>query len=173
MKKYLLLFALTTVLSSFTYAQTLVKNEVDEFTGVSIKQSSFERLNWDYDFTVYARLTKTGNQYWLDIKMIQAGKVFAIDKGDELMLKLDDGNVVKLKNKEFTVTCRGCGAAGSGGSSAPGLQVHYLLQENEFNQLLHSAITKLRIHTTDGYLESPVKQKYDKKFKRSMELVGR
>src|SRR5690606_30477557 len=98
-------------------------------------------------------------------------KTFSIGKGQEIMFKLDNGEVVKLPNLEYAITCKGCGARGFGGSEGQGIEVFYMLNEEEFEKLKNNTVVKVRIYTNDGYVEEDVKEKNSKKIPIMLKLV--
>lgn len=97
--------------------------------------------------------------------------VFAIDEGDLLMLKLDNGDVVKLECPEYTTTCAGCGSKGFLGSSAQGINVFYPLYKEDVEMILASRVDKVRVHTSDGYLDDTVKDDGAKKLQKALRLL--
>lgn len=143
----------------------LEENYIDEFTGNSVKRTSWETLNMTMQFTAYYRISKINDHYYLNLKMM-LNKVFSISKDQEFMFKLDDGTVLKFLNLEYTTTCRGCGAKGFSGSEAQGIEVSYPVKKEQIDILINNRIEKLRIYTNDGYLENEVSEK------RSKEIIA-
>jgi hypothetical protein len=168
MKKNLLVVTLcfSTV---FCFSQKLEENEVDEFTGNSIKRTSWELLS---TFKPYFRISKINNSYTFQIKLM-LGNVFSIDKGEFLMLKLDNDSIVKLPNLEYAITCTGCGAVGYLGSGAQGIHVKYILHEEAREKLKKHLVTKIRIYTSDGYVDYDTKKKNAQKIIKALEIIDR
>lgn len=161
--------------TSLTLAQTLEENKVDEFTNDSVKRTSWETLNKTMSFTAFYRISRVNDNNFLELKlMINEGtklKTFSIGKEQEIMFKLENGEVVKLANLEYAITCTGCGARGFGGSTGQGIQVTYLMGKEEFDKLKNNAVVKVRIYTSDGYVEETIKEKNSKKIPIMLKLV--
>lgn len=172
MKRIILLIVLLSI-STIVKSQSLVENKVDEFTEKAIKRTSWETMTMKFGFVTYFRVSSVNHYKYFDLKMMigSDGKVFSISKDQELMLKLDNGEIVKLKNIESTVTCRGCGAKGLSGSSAHGIKVSYSINQDEFNLLKNNLIKKYRVYTNDGYYEKELKSKQSKKIIKALELI--
>ena len=98
--------------SSLTFGQKLVTNKIDGFTNSSIKRTSYERLNWSTSFVGYFRISKINENTYFDLKMMINTSVFSINKGQEIMFKFFSGEIIKLPNIEYAITCTGCGAKG-------------------------------------------------------------
>lgn len=178
MKKQMILTFFTVIIvgiGSQTFGQKLEENEVDEFTNNKIKRTSWETLNMTTKFTAYFRISRINSHDYFELKMMfggYRGKVFSIDKDQEIMFKLNNGEFVKLPNLEYTITCTGCGAKGLSGSSAQGIKVSYLLNKEEFEILKNNKVIKMRIYTNDGYVESEIKEKHVKKIPKALELIN-
>lgn len=170
MKKTALL-GLLVFFGVLTFGQTLEKNEVDEFTNNSVKRTSWETINMTMKFTAYFRISKINDNTYFDLKMMIGTSVFSINKGQELMIKLSNDNIVKLPNLEYAITCRGCGAKGLSGSEAQGIQVSYPISKEQIEQLKSGTGNKLRIYTNDGYVENDMKAKNYNKIIKALSLV--
>lgn len=80
----------------------IVKDEVDSFTGHKIKRTTFEKASNHYAFAPkmfnFIRFSKINENYVLDLKTtLVSGSVFAINKDDFLMIKLNSGEIIKLQ----------------------------------------------------------------------------
>lgn len=172
MKKITFLIIISVLLANNLFGQKLKENEVDEFTNNVVKRTSWESLNQSMKFTAYFRISKINNSYYFDLKMmLGTGPVFSIAKDQELMFKLAGGEVVNLKNLEYTITCTGCGSVGLMGSDAQGIQVSYPINLEAVEKLSEETIEKFRIYTNDGYVENDLKSKIDSKIKKCLKLV--
>ena len=165
------LFGLFVFIGTLAFGQTLETNEIDGFTNNSVKRTSWESINMTMKFTAFFRVSRINDNTYLDLKMMIGTGVFSIGKGQEFMIKLSDGSIVKLANSEFTVTCRGCGAKGLSGSDAQGIQVFYPINTEQIEQLKNGTGTELRIYTKDGYVENDMKAKNYNKIVRALSLV--
>ncbi|MDW7692121.1 hypothetical protein R9C00_14730 [Flammeovirgaceae bacterium SG7u.111] len=170
MKKIILL-NLMLLISLVSLSQTLKQNEIDEFTNNSIKRTSWETLNMTMKFAAYFRLSNINGESYFDLKMMIGSKVFSIDKNQELMIKLSDGEIVKLPNLKFATTCKGCGAKGISGSGAQGIQVSYPITKNQIEKLKTGKGNKIRIYTNDGYVENDMKMNIYKKIVKALALI--
>lgn len=158
-----------------TSAQTLT---VDELGNDMVKKTSWETLNKSNPkepATVYYRLTYFNNSYYLDVKMlIYAGirlQSFYIDRDEEFIIKLDNGEIITLYCYTRTESCQGCGSTGLLGSSGEGIYVIYPIDESDLEMLKEHKIVKLRIFTSEGYADCDIKGKDSAKFKRAVNLI--
>ena len=169
--KLLIQIIIISIISFNAFGQEIEENRVDDFTGNSIKRTSWETLNMTMKFAAYFRISNIDDLYFFDLKMMIGGKVFSIDKEQELMLKLSNNEIITLPNLKHTITCNGCGARGLSGSNAQGIKVSYLITEEQIYKLKDSDVTKIRIYTTNGYVENDLKSKHNKKIKKAMSLI--
>lgn len=175
-KSTLRIKTLVIVLLSISYyqsfGQSIVENQVDEFTNQSIIRSSWEPLSKTMNGSIHFRISKINSFYFLELKMIlgQGGSVFAIDEDNQLMFKLSSGDIVTLHNKTYTITCEGCGAVGFVGSTAQGIQVTYPLNDDQVKTLKSSSIEKMRVYRTKDYIEETLKSKYSNNVVNALKL---
>ena len=162
-----LLFLIGTSLSA--YGQTLEVDEIDEFTKHRVKKTSYETL-YLWKFTAYCRVAKVEKEERIDLKLMIKG-VFSIDKDAEFMFKLDNDEIVTLKNLQYEITCNGCGSNGYLGSQAQGLKTSYGLTAEQHDKLRDHRIVKIRIYTSDGYVEGEIKEKTALTFQNALRLV--
>jgi hypothetical protein len=154
-----------------TRAQTLEENKTDDFTNNKVKRTSWETVNETMSFSAYFRISQINSDTFFDLKLMIGGKVFSVKKDQELMFKLENGEVVKLANLEYTITCKGCGARGFIGSAAEGAKMSYLIDKDQLEKLKTSKVVKLRIYTSDGYVENDIKEKNSKKIQTAILLL--
>ncbi|MDJ1505206.1 hypothetical protein [Xanthocytophaga agilis] len=173
MNKKTLVILMTVMLgtTSLAFSQTLEENKVDEFTNNKVKRTSWEALNMTMKFTTYFRISRINDQDYFDLKMMKGAGVFSIDKDQEIMFKLSNGEFVKLPNLRYTVTCTGCGAKGLAGSTGQGIEVSYPINKEQFEQLKNNIVVRDRIYTTDGYVEDDTKEKNAKKISEALKLI--
>lgn len=151
------------------FSQKIVENKIDEFTGDKIIKSSWQKLIWSGKGVAYFRINEFNNVKFFDFKFFNR-QVFSIDKGDKIMLKLDNGEFVTLLNNKFTITCTGCGSIGLNGSGVQGINVLYRLNEEDLKNLQQNKVEKIRFYTSKGYSEHKIKEKYSTKISKSIEL---
>lgn len=168
------LLILINIIPSICFGQKLVENKIDEFTKAYIKQTSWEILNPInfsnklYAFTSFRKIDST---YFLDFKItLRNGPVFSINQGDELMFKTSD-SVISLSNSEYQISCTGCGVKGINGSGLEGVKVTYKIPANDIFYLLNNKIKKIRVYTSDGYVEDEIKDKNAEMFIKQLKLV--
>lgn len=160
MKKLLLaVFFTLSLLKGFS--QTLEENKIDEFTKASVKRTSYEPLIQNGKWYLFFRVSKINGTEYLDMKMIyyKNNKYQIIRQGMQVMVLLQDDSVINLSNIETATSCRGCGARGLSGSGALGIAVNYLVHPDDHRALKSLPIKKIRIYTTDGYIEDEIKDK--------------
>lgn len=161
------------VLAGNASAQTIERDEIDEFTGAAIKETSWEYLLPPLSQNVHFKVRSVDGMYYFHLKyMDKTGEqVLSVDKDDELMLKLENGEIAKLNNTEYTISCIGCGAVGWPGSSGMGIHIIYNIEGSEFARLLNSKIVKMRFYTNSGYIERDIKSKYAEMVQLSLDLI--
>lgn len=151
-------------------SQEIVEDKIDEFTNNSVKRTSWEKLVWEMDLTVYYRISKINEIVLIELKASNRS-VFSIAKDQELMLKLVNGEIIKLLNVEYVLTCTGCGAIGLNGSGAEGIHATYMLDKETIDKIKVSQIEKIRIYTSKGYFEKELKEKFAKSIISSISLI--
>jgi hypothetical protein len=169
MKKILL--AICILCSLDFLGQKIVEDKIDEFTKQKIKRTSwdpFSRIKGINDS--FTRIEKIDSTYWLEFK-IMLSKVSAIDKGGELMLMTATDSIITLYNSEFQMSCSGCGAIGLIGSATEGFNLSFLLLEDELAYLEKNSIKKIRLYTTDGYIEREIHEKNKMNLSKQIMLI--
>jgi len=171
MKKTLLLITLIlSVLSLQSFAQKLEENKVDDFTNKSIKKTSWEVLYTTFTANAYFSISSIDRIKYFDFRY-QNGSVFSIDNGQELMFKLDNGDILKVQNLKYTLTCTGCGAKGLTGSGTQGIEVSYPFTDEQKEILKAHKVLKIRFYTNDGYVENDIKDKVADKIQQAIKLI--
>lgn len=171
MKKVLLLILL---IPSMCFAQKLTKNEVDEFTGQSLKKTSIEVFSSTLKNHVAYQFSQVNNTKWFRLKMIipsSGGSVFSISKDNKIIFKLNNGEFLTLYCHEYTTTCKGCAVEGLVGSDAWGIDAPYHITDEQLEQLKNNPPVKIRVYTNDGYVEEDIKEKNQKIFIKSIDLI--
>lgn len=149
-------------LSHAVQAQKLVRDEVDEFTGAQVRETSWEWLvNGMASKGIYRfKLRKVDSRFLIDFK-IMSGGVFAVSETTPMMIKLTNAEVLKIYPTEYSVTCLGCAtyAGGFAGSREMGLSATYSISPKQLQSLYDHGAEKLRLYTTDDYREAPINEK--------------
>lgn len=169
MKKQILLFALLFSISILN-AQEIVKNEVDEFTGKTVKVSNWEVLNKSSKLYSYVRIQQVDELYYFDFKFMASNDVYTVTEGENLMLKLNDESILKLYNPKLNISNYGEGSIGIAGSKMFGMNITCALTKEQLLELSNHEIIKTRIQTESGYFENEVKMKQAKKVKELIQL---
>lgn len=151
--------------------QEIAENKIDEFTKDSVKRTSYEALNNSSNFTASFRISKINGTEYFDLKIMLGGSVFSIGKGQKLMFKLYNDSIVELSNIEYSLSRKGCGAKGFIGSAAEGVKTSYLLGKNEHAIFAEHKIIKLRVYTTNGYVENDIKEKNALTLQKALKLI--
>lgn len=159
---------------TFCFAQKLKVNKIDEFTNASVKRTSWETINYSgKSFMAYVRISKIDDILYLNLKiMLPSDEVFSIDKENELMIKTSTDSIITLYNLKYEISCTGCGANGLLGSALQGMEVSYKIPAEMVSYLLNNMIKKLRIYTTDGYVEDNINDKHAETFIKLLKLVN-
>ena len=157
-------------------SQNIIKNEVDEFLKVSILKTSYEKINSGINMAMYIGFSQIGEQYFINMKMGSSllgngTGIFSINKDDALMLRLSNGAVFELLSPKYITTCKGCGSSGFMGSLAHGILVNYPISEKNLFFLKSQRITKIRIYTSERYLEAKVSKSKSRKFSKGINLI--
>lgn len=157
MKKILLALLLLTSFPLFS--QKIEKDIIDEFTKNRIIHTSWVKFDKGY---MAFRFKAIDNNTYLEYRYL-SGNVIAIDKGAELLFidSLND-RVYGLQSTDFIVASRGGAATGFAGSDAYGIRADFKGNMLFFARLLK----KMRIYTTDGYMERDIKPKEAKKIQQ-------
>ncbi|MDR0509755.1 MAG: hypothetical protein LBH06_01510 [Rikenellaceae bacterium] len=176
MKKLLIIVAFLTLSLSSSAAlltptergktvPTIAANYVDEFKGYKVVETS-----WDWllrpiaikqPICAYFRIRRINDDYYFGLKiMLTSGQVFAIEKAAEIIFILDDGSKYTINSTSYEVSSKGAGAIGLSGSGAQGINIQYLsVLDPNFSILAEKKVKKMRIYTTDGYLEDDIPEK--------------
>lgn len=162
------------IAATFCHAQILERNEIDEFTNNKVQSTSYEILAQNFKMSAFIAATNINDSIAiLNLKLtVGPGRVHAIDKGGIFFLKLSDNSIVELRNIEYSISCTGCGARGLGGSGAQGTKTSYSLDKSQIAKLRKSSVSKIRIYTTNGYIESEVNSNRNDVIKQSLNLLS-
>ncbi len=168
MKKIMFLFVLT--LSFTSVGQSLLKDEVDDFTKKEIKETEWEVFT--RYFHSYIRFRKVDSEFLMDFKMWRAnGSVFSVNEGETLYFKFTDGEVMKIQNSNYEITGYGDGATNISGSGALGIYLKCNISKDQLEILSTKEINQLRIYTSNGYIENDVKPKFAEEVQNLANLI--
>lgn len=172
MKKITLAIILFTSFSSFSQKCKYVKNEVDKFTNKTILETKLDALGvsgMGMGFTSGYSFYKSNNDRFIKFVFTTTGSVFAISKGEGVMFKLENGDVVTLHFLESVVS--DVSYISGLNTSAKKITTLVPLSDLEVEKLNKSLITDIRVYTTDGYIDDEVKKKRAVKFQELLKCI--
>lgn len=159
------------LLCSTTFAQKLITNKTDEFTGKKIKETSVENLAQPLSgFSYRFSFKKINDNVYFNLRIMSHGSVFAIKDGEVLLLKTAD-SVIKLSNTEYSISKKGGAGGGLSSGYSEGVSLYFPLNNEAIETIKSKPIVKMRLYTTDGYSEQDVKAAADKRVKQAIALV--
>lgn len=165
------LLPLLLLLCSNVFAQKLITDKTDEFTGNKVKETSVENLAQPLSGIAYRfSFRKINDKLYFNLRVISHGSVFAIKDGEVLMLKTAD-SVIKLSNTEYAISKKGGAGGGLSSSYSEGVSLYFKLDNESIELIKSKPIIKVRLYTTDGYAEQDVKASADKRVKDALALV--
>ena len=168
MKKLLFILLLIPLIS---FSQKILKYEIDEFTNKTIKHTSWEKLAWNSKINALVRGRKIDENYYLEFKMILDNNIYSIDKGEVLLFKFSDDEILKLKNLQYELSSIGDGSVGRSGSGLFGINFTCGIKKADIEKLKNKQIFKLRIYTSKGYVDESIKNKRSIKFMKLISLL--
>jgi hypothetical protein len=172
MKKMLFLFLLSIPVFSVCFGQKLKENKVDEFTGRIIKSTSLEYIvneqpMFGNPFIFGIQIERIDSLIVLKAELQLRG-VFSIRKDQDLMFKLEEGKMVTLKNNEYVISER----YGDRQIAHINYVIGYINEGSETLELMKNyKVAKLRIYTSDGYIDKEIKEKNQDIIKKCIEIV--
>ncbi len=167
---YCILFIILT--SNLTSGQELEIDEIDEFTKSHVQTTSWETLTNRSPLYSYARLRKIDNRYVFDVKLMGGSKVFSVDEGNNLLLKLENEEIIEIFNKNYELSNYGEGAIGIIGSQSLGVFLKCSISHEQLQKLRQKKLEKIRLNSSNGYREAEVKSKQAEKFMKMMNLIN-
>jgi len=168
------LLPLLLFICSNAFAQKLITDKTDEFTGKKVKETSVENLAQPFKMNGFAykfSFKKVNDDLYFNLRIMSlSNSVFAIKDGEVLMLKTAD-TVIKLSNIEYVISKKGGAGGGLSSSYSEGVSIYFPLSKESAELIKQKEIIKIRLYTTDGYSEQDVKVVADKRVKESLALV--
>ncbi len=138
---------LLTLLTFSSYAQKIVRNERDKFTGSYIKETSSIDIRSKFSEALAFRLRKVDDIYQIEA-FVSSMSAFRIDENDEMYLLFSDSISIPIK-------CLRGGVAdfqNIGNVCVWELKVAYLLPDNVLAKLTSIPITDVRIGLGSKYI---------------------
>lgn len=167
--KYFIFFTLSLPLSALS--QKLVENKVDDFTKALVKRTSWETICKKGNFWTYARCSKIDSSRYLTFRIMSNKKVYVVNEGNELMLKLTNDSIVTLHTIKRAISCIGCGSIGLIGSAADGIEVEFFMPKSKFAYLLSHPVAKMRLYSNSGFIEAEIKENWANLLIAQLKLV--
>lgn len=171
MKKILLLLLLTIPLLSFS--QKIEKNEIDEFTGKKTVYTNWGKFKTGNGLTgqnnLMFRFTSLDGVEAFHLKWVTAS-MLSISEGAKLMFKMSDDSVITLESLNYAIASKGDGVTGLSMSAILGVScIYYGADIKMFSG--DSYLTKLRIYTTNGYVDIDIKEKDALKINKAYKMM--
>ena len=175
MKKLLSITCLTLCISSISqssFAQKIIKNEVDKYTKNHVITTSKEVLyrnaitgGWMKCSMSQKNMTSSGNTYNILKLHFLRSSVFSISESGYLYLVLDNDESIKIK-------CLSGGVSRSSGKYES-LTASYLLTEEQFDKLTEHDVLSMRIDLLDTYIARDLAKKRRPVITRCAKLISK
>ena len=168
-----LLFVLLVFFPILMCAQKIDKNEIDEFTGVKTIYTNWEKFKTGNGLTgkdnLMFRFTSLNGVETFHLKWVTC-EMLSIREGAKLMFKMSDNSIITLTSISYAIAAKGDGVTGLSMSGILGISCIY--DGNDIEAFAKdSYLTKLRIYTTDGYVDIDIKEKDAQKINRAYKLM--
>jgi len=154
---------------SFIFSAEFITNEVDEFTGDTIKQTEYNMIVSSFSETFYMSFKKVNQNYALHLKMMIG--ILSISEGARLILKLSDNSTITLDALSSEVSCKGCGAPGFVGSGAYGIHQRYRINKEQIKILSSTKVSMIRVYTNKGYFSNDIRERRQDSIKDIASLI--
>jgi hypothetical protein len=151
-------------------ASKILEDKVDDMTGNSVIRTYWDNLAMALDKTYYYQLSKINENHYLGIK-VAVGTICSVNKDDKLIIKFEDNELLELFCMEYSMSCRGCAAVGISGTDVLGLELNFMLSNEIVDKLKSKRISKIRLYTSQGYIENLVKEKNADDFIATLKAV--
>lgn len=165
--KVLFFFLMYLVACNSIHAQKIIKDEIDEFTGSRITETNY--INFSDGFT--CALHKVNNTVVLRTTYNCGDKIYSMEKGADLMFKLENDSIITLKNLEDAVAEYWSLNLGKTFIEHFNLKTRYVIPEEVYTLLKTYKIRTIRFYTTDGYITETVPDKRAKKILKLFHLL--
>ena len=165
--KNLFLFLMCLITCNSIHAQKIVKDEIDEFTGNRITETNY--ISFSDGFT--CALPKVNNTIILKTTYNCGDKVYSMEKGADLMLKLENDSIITLNNEEDAVAEYWSLNLGKTFIEHFNLKTRYIIPDEVYTLLKTNKIRMVRFYTTDGYITETVSEKRAKKILKLFSLL--
>ncbi len=146
-------------------------NEIDEFTKNKILETKIEVFTvsgMGLGFSTSYTLKKINEKRYLNFK-ITSPSIFTLREGDKIMFKTDSENTIDLI---FPNTIIANNVYNSHLKTTTWLEnILIPIDELTYQRLSNEKVLKLRVYTTDGYIDDDINEKRSKKFKELLKCI--
>ena len=142
-------------------------NKTDEFTKDIILETKGGRFTASGLFygSGYSLKKINGIKY---LKFGIAGpSIFTLEKDGEIMFKTDEDKIITLKFTESMVA----DYVTANNITIWGANNHIQLTDDIYERFLNETIVKMRVYTSEGYIDDDIKSKHLKKFKEQLKCI--
>lgn len=175
MKLHYLITIILSLCTSVCIGQKITKNEVDEFEGIRIVETSWEwikKSGLGHNGQSFFRLRKVGDQVYFDYKKALS-PVSSVNIGEIYKIIDKDGTVYTLENTEYQVATQGAARKGAYNMDKVGYQLSMIIPEDLIAALrAGKQLSKARLITTDGHAEEKWGKGPTKKLLKCVQLFG-
>ncbi|PXV61245.1 hypothetical protein CLV62_12578 [Dysgonomonas alginatilytica] len=167
---FIVLFLLFPILA---FSQKIEKNEVDDFTGNKVIYTSWEKIKGGNVLTgrdnlMFMLRYENGTTY-LHLKWITV-EITSISNDAKLMFKFNDDSVATLNSISHVLSGKGEGVTGLSWSAIMG--IHAMYKGDDIIKFSGDAVaTKVRVYSTDGYVDIDIKDKDGAKINKAYSLL--
>ncbi len=154
--------------------QYLQEDFTDAATNDTIKRTHWhilERGQVERQLNVYFRISSINSAYFLDLKVVQGARTFAVAKYAPLQITLENGAELILYNTEYQRSCKGCGARGYKGNDAEGVTLCYPITEHAMALLLDNHAYKLKFTDGNGSYSRIIKENEAQTLMEELDLI--
>jgi len=162
--------ALILLISTIGYSQKIAENKIDEFTKRKIIRTEWENVSGMTNLYLSTRISRIDSTSYLDMKFLTQ-TVTSIRTDDDVLFLFTDGEISNLKSIKNAISGYGDGANGLVGSKALGLYINCKLSDKDIENFKNKTVNKVRINTSQGYLEEEMKPKKAEKLIKMFELI--
>ena len=167
MKKIIVLLTLA-MLSTSTYAQKIMKKEIDKFTKAEVVETSLETMysvnllgtGWCNKFEFSIR--RTDGLYTM-LANILMHKVVKYTENDGVIFLLDNDDAITLKTN-FT------GIGGKAFGKGYWFETSFTLSDDDIEKLKNHKVTAIRINYIDGHYDREIKRNKQELIAKSLKL---
>jgi len=159
--KKIVLFLCFVAFATICYSQGISKSQTDDFTGKKVVYTTWDQLNSSglscKNVLLFRFRLENENQYF-HLNWV-SDKIVSVSEGESVMFKLKDGTLVKFNNTSSVIASKGGGSTNVTCKDSYGVSL--VLKTDDLSVFANESnpIVKVRIYTTDGYVDIDIKDK--------------